>query len=251
MSFIEFQKTISKELDIVKNRVRYLIDDANWAEEGRYKEAILKGVIKRFLPDNLSIGTGFICKINDIHSKEISKQIDLIIYDNTSPVLFKEGDFIVTTEKNVRGIIEVKSTIDIPKLRLVQAFFNDLDRFRSISKNKKIFKGLFSYNNLINATNNENLEEILIQLKDKINHLSLDKDKFIRYWPAGSGEKLYPRVEHQGAFFNVYNIPDLSFSYFISNCVHMVCDGKLNDRYGFSFPIPDTKEVGRVKTIIL
>jgi len=51
----EFQKSITKELDTIKNRVRNLIGSSHWGEEGRYKEAILRNVIKRFLPSNLSI----------------------------------------------------------------------------------------------------------------------------------------------------------------------------------------------------
>jgi len=67
---IEFHKSIGKELKAVQNRVRNLIKDANWLEEGRYKEVVLRNVIRRFLPKNLDIGTGFI--LND--KKEISKQ---------------------------------------------------------------------------------------------------------------------------------------------------------------------------------
>ncbi|WP_375378289.1 hypothetical protein [Hymenobacter cellulosilyticus] len=37
----------------------------------------------------------------------------MIIYDNTCPVLFSEGDFIITTKRNVRAIIEVKSCIRV------------------------------------------------------------------------------------------------------------------------------------------
>lgn len=50
INFEDFQKSITKELDVVKNRVRNLIGPAHWGEEGRYKEAVLKNIIKRFLP---------------------------------------------------------------------------------------------------------------------------------------------------------------------------------------------------------
>ncbi|MRG88149.1 hypothetical protein [Salinibacillus xinjiangensis] len=39
---VEFQKTISKELYTIKDRVKNLIGDAHWGEEGRYKESVLK-----------------------------------------------------------------------------------------------------------------------------------------------------------------------------------------------------------------
>lgn len=43
----DFQQSITQELDVIKNRVRSLIGDAHWGEEGRYKEIILQKIIKR------------------------------------------------------------------------------------------------------------------------------------------------------------------------------------------------------------
>jgi len=60
----KFQESITKELNVVKDRVRNLIADSHWGEEGRYKEAILRNVIKNFLPENLSLGTGFVIRKN-------------------------------------------------------------------------------------------------------------------------------------------------------------------------------------------
>lgn len=94
----QFQESITLELDIIKNRVRNLIGNANWNEEGRFKEAILKNVLRKFLPNNLSVGTGFILKADrNIEENVLSNQLDIIIYDNAFPVLFSEGDFIITT----------------------------------------------------------------------------------------------------------------------------------------------------------
>jgi hypothetical protein len=132
-----FQKSITQELDVIKNRVRNLIGNTHWGEEGRFKEAVLKNVIQRFLPNSISIGTGFILKENESSNTNISHQIDLIIYDNTKPVLFREGDFIITTETNVKGIIEVKSKINITNLRQVVNSFNDLNAFPKISNNNE------------------------------------------------------------------------------------------------------------------
>jgi len=93
---IEFQKSINQELKIIQNRVRNLIGSANWGVEGTYKEAILRKILKPFLPSNLSAGTGLIVK--RINGEYIaSTQIDIIIYENTYPLLFSEGDFLITT----------------------------------------------------------------------------------------------------------------------------------------------------------
>jgi hypothetical protein len=102
---LEFQKSITDELKALQNRVRNLIGNANWGDEGRYKEAVLRNVIKNFLPSNISLGTGFI--IDKKNDGEIAKstQIDIIVYDNTYPVLFSSGDIVITTPANVIGII--------------------------------------------------------------------------------------------------------------------------------------------------
>lgn len=40
----KFRISITQEIDSIKDRVRNFIGDANWGEEGRYKEALLKNV---------------------------------------------------------------------------------------------------------------------------------------------------------------------------------------------------------------
>lgn len=251
MNSINFQKSITNELISIKNRVRDLIGNAHWGEEGRYKEAVLKNVIRKFLPNSLSIGTGFIVK-EDAEQDIVSKQLDIIVYDNTKPVLFNEGDFIITTENYVKAIIEVKSKINITNLREVIDSFNEFNVFNKISDrdNNIIFRGLFAFEKSIqNIEDSQNFDEIIKNSNGMINHICFGKDYFLRHWK--SDENLYPKVNHDGQFYNLYKIKDLSFSYFISNLIHMTVDEDLNDRYQYSFPIPGTKEIRRRKTIIL
>lgn len=250
MDNLKFQKSITQELDIVKNRVRNLIGNKHWGEEGRYKEAVLKTVINRFLPSNLSIGTGFIVGEVGNENSIISNQIDLIVYDNTIPVLFNEGDFIITTEKNVKGIIEVKSKLNITNFRKAIRDFNNLSRFPLIANNgnNRIFKGLFAYENGIgNIETNVTFENLLKEANGNINHITVGKNYFVRFWR--SSRNLDPPVEANNPFYNLYKINNLSFSYFISNLIHIAANQELNDRYQFSFPISGTKETRRKKTI--
>ena len=60
-----FQTSITEELLILRNRVRFLIGDAHWGEDGSYKEAILRKILRGFLPKDLNIGTGFIVENED------------------------------------------------------------------------------------------------------------------------------------------------------------------------------------------
>ena len=242
----EFQKSITKELDTIKNRVRNLIGSSHWGEEGRYKEAILRNVIKRFLPSNLSIGTGFVIKKNNGNT-QISNQIDIIIYENTVPVLFSEGDFVITTYKNVKGIIEVKTKI---KNNQLQEIIQKAETNGKLIRNN-IFNGIFSYEYEDNI-NSENMDQVIKRAKGYVNHISLGPDVFIRFWKKENRFRLHPPVKNcQNDFYNIYKLEGLSFSYFISNLLELTCSSSLDDRWWFLHPIVGTKEIYRVRTICL
>ena len=105
MSIEDYHKSTSNELLAIKDRERHLIN--HWGEDGRYKEAVLKSIILRFLPEQFNVGTGFVVRqINSQGQHKSSYQIDLIIYDTSFPVLFKEGDFVILTPDAVNAIIE-------------------------------------------------------------------------------------------------------------------------------------------------
>jgi hypothetical protein len=247
----EFQKSITEELNVVKNRVRNLIGSCHWGEEGRYKEAILKNILRKFLPNNISVGTGFI--INSNNHNRISKQIDIIIYDNSYPVLFLEGDFIITTMKNVKGVIEVKSNIGNGKntfQNVIRQFDEAIEPIQNNIRNRKLFLGIFAFEFNGNVESNTIDENLRLSAKN-VNHISLGKNYFLRKWENQDANRLEPPVNNcNNDFYNIYKITDLSFSYFIANLIDIVYGG-LNDRSWFSFPIQGTKEIHRVRTICL
>ncbi|PGW64692.1 hypothetical protein COE26_27790 [Bacillus cereus] len=225
-----FQKTISQELITLKNRVRNLIGHSNWGEEGKYKESILKNIINRFLPSNLSIGTGFILS-NQEGAVRRSSQIDIIVYDNTYPLLFKEGDFIITTPENVRGIVEVKTGMESGDIKEI---IEKLNENADVAFNSK-FNGLFvfekrnvriSYNGI-----NENLKKGLLESKGRINHICIGENIFVKFWG------LEPEVLEGGEEYRFYNIEELAFSYFISNLLESVSPEKVMGKSWFLYPI--------------
>lgn len=250
---LRFQKSITRELEVVKNRVRDLIDSANWAEEGRYKESILIKAINSQLPQHISTGTGFIIKKDEtVNESDISKQHDIIIYDNRIPLIMKYGDFVVTTPSNVMGVIEVKSNLTPAKFRdtfkkLEESLENILGKY-----NEK-FIGVLSFDfknkagNLY-TTNTKNIIDTLKNSKKIVNHISLGEKYFIRFWKQQQGNELTPLVNTDSDFYNIYEIEELSYSYFISNILHRACKN-IEERYWHSFPIVGTKELYRIKTI--
>ena len=254
-----FQRSITQELRLTKDRVRDLIGAANWGEDGRYKEAILRKSISQFLPSNLSIGTGFILG-NDDHEfgeeGKISSQLDLIVYENKTPLIFREGDFIILTENAVRAVIEVKTKITnytangdnslnniVTKLNRLR----DFETFNPVGNQRRKFIGIFSFE-YDQDFMHDRVREALLQSNGLVNHISLGSDKFIRYWTTTNG--LNPALEFNGRCYIRYNLTNLSFSYFISNLLHIVADEDPVERYWFSFPIEGTKEQFRQEPII-
>ena len=73
-NYKSYQKSISDELIAAKNRVRNFIDKAHWAEDGRYKEIVLKELLAEKLPSSVLLGTGFVM------GERLSTQIDIIVY---------------------------------------------------------------------------------------------------------------------------------------------------------------------------
>ena len=217
MSLIDYHKTTTEELLALTNKVRNLI--THWGEDGRYKEAVLKNVIRRFLPEKFSIGTGFVIKQTYNRGEHLSSgQIDLLIYDDASPVLFKEGDFVILTPDAVKGIIEVKANLQNQGISQVLRQANENGQFifsGKDNKKQKFFNGVFSfegYNNDFDKNvfatsylqSNEGFTDTYFD-KYKVNHVSLNKDWFIKFWKDDQNPH------------SLYNIQDLSFPFFISN----------------------------------
>lgn len=228
-----FLRSTSKEIMAVKDRVRYLIGNANWAEEGRYKEVILSEILRSFLPERYGIGTGFAICQNDI----ITSQIDIIIYDkfkkeNNTEIL-KKGNFVIVESKSVEAIIEVKSSFGsqifekdkkgrnaITKIlenkhKIMVANSDNQYRY---SESKNIFAGIFAFsraNNYQIETIHSNLKEYLQTSNIALDCISFDKNYFMKFWnDTDDIPQNRPKYKHYG----LYRFKkDLSFGYFISN----------------------------------
>lgn len=244
---LAFQKSISKEIKTLKNRVRDLIGGIHWGEEGRYKESIVKTVINRFLPQQLSIGTGFI--ISEQNGRILrSSQIDIIIYDNTFPLLFKEGDFIITTPQNVLGTVEIKTSLVNKKIKEV---IQKASENASMAINSK-FNGLFVFEKrqigIKEGNINNNLEEALKESAGKVNHICIGENIFIKFWNSGSDPK-----GNISPIYRFYGIEELAFSYFISNLIEKIAPTKVQDKPWFLYPIESAngKEDFEMDTLII
>lgn len=240
-NYIEYQQSISKELMSIKDRVRNFIDDHHWGEDGRYKEIILSHVLRRHLPKEISVGTGFV-----VNNGNITKQIDIIVYHDDIPLLFKKDDFVIAPAECVLEIIEVKSRATTQVC--CDAIHSATENGRTIDR--AIFNGIFAFENDSTNLQNENLLDALNDAAGMVNHICLGEDQFVKYWDAGM-----PRHNlYENRNYAVYDIKNLAFGYFISNLVediYISMHGQqipetLRDMF---YPIEDTKEAHRIRTI--
>lgn len=242
-----FQKSISNELISIKNRVRNFIGNRHWGEDGRYKEIILRDIIVEKLPSFASCGTGFI--VGEYH--QISTQIDIIVYRNDIPLLFKKGDFIIAPQEAVLGIIEVKTKLYYGNIE--ETIRKSHENGKLV--NQEIFNGIFSYNNYDERQDGrlhlENkIKEVLSNYAGKVNYISFGKDYFLKYWKDGEPNNLPDNK------YNLYRIEDLAFGYFISNLIEdsytTVQNKSLPETLKAVFyPIEKTKEAYLADTLVL
>jgi hypothetical protein len=216
----EYHNSINNEFINLRDRVRNLVE--NWQEDGRYKESIFKNILKRYLPSNYSIGNGFVVAQNENEEMIRTKQIDIIIYNNLFPLLFKEDDFIIATPNGICGIVEIKTRLCRGKLK---------DIIRTCNSNGKMIVnngGSLSYNGLfffddgdppderIDRIISETKNEIVFEERNKyiMDHISIGENTLVKYWNSGYDDK-----------YSKYSLNGLSYSFFIMNIISEIVWG--------------------------
>lgn len=114
-------------------------------------------------------------------------------------------------------------------------------------RDRKLFNGIFAYQYNDNITT-DLVEESLVYSEGKVNHISLGDNKFIKYWENETNTTINDNCTSNN-FFNIYNLQELSFAYFISNLIDWVVKKNTDERNWFMFPLPDEngKESRRIK----
>lgn len=132
----QYYGSLAEEISIKSEKIALLISHGQTV--GNYRELILRELLKKYVPKKISIATGFI--------EDISKQIDILIYDsqNHSPV-FIEGELVVVLREAVKVIIEVKSNLDTKTLKETLQDTYDMTREGIFKPTIPIFKGLFAF----------------------------------------------------------------------------------------------------------
>lgn len=99
------------------NLLSQLIHGNHEPSLGGYKERLLADAIRQSIPNRYEVATGFVAfptlknKNDETASHEISRQLDIIIYDGSEYApIFRDNEFVIVPPRSVRAIIEVKST---------------------------------------------------------------------------------------------------------------------------------------------
>ncbi|GJM78304.1 hypothetical protein HMSSN139_08000 [Paenibacillus sp. HMSSN-139] len=228
--------------------------------------------LKRVLPKPISVGTGFVR-----NHDALTTQIDIIIYDQTYPLLFSEGDFVITVPDNVLGIIEVKSTIKPSDLCEIIRKANNNANIISEGKKRHLFNGIFSFNNEGNYSSyirniksfdfepllkKDHFNEVVSsRLLSCVNHITLGTRYFTKLWPMGiNNEEAKSEWKGEPSHYSFYDMEEgLSFSYFLSNLQEIIFK-RVNKQYdgdlpgalrSLYYPLKDGKESRLVDKIEL
>jgi len=236
MDIEEYFRSLSDECSTLKNRVRMLIEDHHWPTDGEWKESVLRNMIRRSSPENLTIGRGFV-----VDHDRCSTQIDVLVYDNSFPVIYREGDLVFVTPSSCRAIIEVKSNLSAAQFGAAAVrLADDAEFIRTRSIGCPLFTGLFSY--AISAQNvNRYLQEVHAVSNGNylriIDHVALGESSFIKYWHTNPDDTNKAPYDH----WHLYHLEQMSFGYFIHNLLAESSSDLTAKREPAWFP-PQTKE---------
>ena len=211
MNVQSYFKSLSEELHSLKDRVRNFMDSPHWLTDGEWKESVIRSFLKRNLPRTVDVGRGFI-----INGREASHQIDILIHDNSKPVLFRDGDLVFVTPDVVKGIIEVKSKLNSSNYTdAIERLCSNANIMRSHNPLSK-FAALFSFE--VEHDNNETYLDILANIantpRKTIDFIALGDSTFIKYWEINpeNPKRLYYR-------WHSYRLHQMAAGYFFHNII--------------------------------
>jgi hypothetical protein len=183
--FVPFFESLTQELAAIRNRVRLLV--RHWPTDGHFKESIFRQVLRRHLPTNVSVGTGFV-----VNYFEPSGEIDVLVTDNAMPTLFREGELVIVTPESVRAVIEVKTSLNGPAD--IEAAAVQLAKRKAIVERHcqcdNVWAGLFVYEG--NAERHEDvltaIHNAWIQQGSVVNAVTIGEHLCAKFFPIPSDQ---------------------------------------------------------------
>jgi hypothetical protein len=214
MNVEDYFSDLSKELRAVQNRLRNLIGLAHLPSDGAWKESVLRTVVRRYLPPSYSVGSGFV-----VTTEGVSTQIDLMVCDDSAPILFRDGDLLISPADCVRAVVEVKTNLNSTELTKSLKKLNEISTLmRRRCLLHRPFFGLFCYGSV-----EMDLTSILDSLQQtnggignyEMQAVCCGDRQFIRFWqfdPRSNSHRPYDS-------WHAYNLPETAPGYFVHNFV--------------------------------
>ena len=211
MHIEDYFRSLSMELQTVKDRVRQMIAGGHWPTDGEWKESVLRTAIRRSAPTTVSVGRGFV-----ISRDWQSPQIDILVHDNSHPVLYRDGDLVFVAPAACKAIVEVKSKVTNTILaKAAQGLATTAEMIRGSRGGRRSFIGLFGYESA--KMGSERAIAILADCAAAnphrvIDHVVLGPSLFIKYWE-------HPPLDAPAdpRTWRSYDLPNMSVGYFIHN----------------------------------
>ena len=231
---LNFHESFGKEIELKQNRVRDLIGNIHWLEDGNYKERLIRDLLRNNVPSKYIIKSGFIIFQHGV----ISTQIDILILKTSARILFMDNDFVVVTPECVSGVIEVKTSLDGTKMKQAVTKLNEIGKnFYEYSEKQDVFFGLYCINF------KESLDTLKRNYIEGFDILkSIDKENRKCYVSTVVlGKYLVDTLKEENSIYSIVFNPErnLSFSYFLFNLLESldVEEYDLNELYGIKFPL--------------
>ena len=106
----------------LRGRLEAIDGGAHAVSKGQRREAALRGFLRRHLPATYGVGRGEVAA----SWGQLSRQVDILIYDALAPVLLDDGGSLVVAADSVYAAIEVKPQLNADYLR------DAVDNIRSV-----------------------------------------------------------------------------------------------------------------------
>lgn len=246
MNVHEYFRSLTRELEALRDRVEnFTVNEPHWQTVGEWKESVLRATLKGNLPANVEPARGFV-----VTKTRGTSQLDVILYDNTKPVLFRNGDLVFVTPDAVVGIIEVKSRIrsirDLEDALILLAENAEIVRSRASHTEEEVFVGLFAYRTELDTAQSAQVLEALQNAaagnKHRVvSYVCIGCSQFTMFWeaaPDGTCDIGYDT-------WHSYELTDLAAGYFIHNLFHVAAKESVTENLSVWFP-EGSKELRKI-----
>lgn len=214
MNIEKYFESLSREIDSLKNRVRYLIDMPQWLTDGEWKESVIRQILRRNLPRTVEVGRGFV-----VTAAASSSQIDVLVYDASKPVLFRDGDLAFVTPDAVYGLVEVKTSLDPASFeKTLKKLCKNIELIR-LHPNSNALAAVFAFESA--SGNGPQYLEALCRISTtwnrRLDFAAIGDSIFLRYWNEDPENLSKP---HE--CWHSYYLPKRAPGYFVHNVIDHV-----------------------------